>query len=285
MKTENSIRTIQNAPRVLFSKTEAFLAVFAFMARGMRRCEFRLPPRVLAGDPWVEIFYATDIMDPLPGAAGDDEIGRGSIFSHLLTLATANLERFRAKPLRARRGANTSRGPISVGLKVGRFDKSYRKSLAFCLLPFAFCIAVASATELATSFVDVVVLDVPLGTPRRVQDRLGKSLVLMNNGDNTVYMHVQALVPAKAELKGPVLAIPDLQWIHIEPATVEVPAHGEAEAQVIILVPSDKQYADQLYQVMIWSRSQSFGSEGVTISAGLKSRLRFKTIRMGKGRP
>ena len=133
-----------------------------------------------------------------------------------------------------------------------------------------------SATELATSFVNVFVFNVPLGTPRRVEDSAGKGLMLYNKGDDPLSIHVEAVFPSAKELRSPAEPVPDTRWIQIQPENIEVPAHGRAEVQVIILVPNDKKYRSHLYQAMISSRAQSLAGQGVILSAGLKSRLTFK---------
>lgn len=137
----------------------------------------------------------------------------------------------------------------------------------------------AEAAEMATSFVDVLVLDAPLGVPRRVEDAKGRGLILYNKGNEPLFVHVQAVLPQAGELRSPAVPIPDTNWIAIEPANLEVPAHGEAEAQVILSVPKEERYRHQLYQAMIWSRTQPLPGGGVALSAGLKSRLTLKTAK------
>ena len=153
-----------------------------------------------------------------------------------------------------------------------------QKALICRIICLTFLVSsMAEAAELATSFVDVLVLDTPLGIPRRVEDAKGKGLILYNRGNEALFVHVEALIPEARELRSPAAPIPDTHWIRIEPENLEVPAHGEAEAQVILSVPKEKRYRHHLYQAMIWSRTQPLPGKGVSVSGGLKSRLTFKT--------
>jgi hypothetical protein len=136
----------------------------------------------------------------------------------------------------------------------------------------------AGSEGLATPFVDVGVVQVPLGKPWHVQDDKGRSLVLQNLGAGALQVSVEPLMPTAQELRAPTEAIPDLGWVRIEPKTLTIPAGATAECQVILTVPRRWKYRHKLYQVMIWSRSAPVATSAMTIGAGLKSRLRFKTV-------
>src|SRR5262249_31256940 len=128
----------------------------------------------------------------------------------------------------------------------------------------------------STTFVDVTVLDVPRGEPRRIQDPRNESLVLRNLGDVAVHVRGEALLPAASELRPPAKPIPDKAWIRNQPPELEIPAHGQAESEISILVPRERAYAGRWYQVMIWSHGSPIDGGGLKLSAGLKSRLRFQ---------
>ncbi len=71
----------------------------------------------------------------------------------------------------------------------------------------------ARGDSLSTSFVDVVVNDVPLGQAKRVEDKQGKSMVFWNSGDVPVVIHIEAIKPTDAELRPPAERIGDPGWI------------------------------------------------------------------------
>jgi len=134
-----------------------------------------------------------------------------------------------------------------------------------------------AAGGLSTTFADVVVQAVPLGQPVAATDGRGRSLVLRNSEDVPVRIRIEALVPSKDQLRGGAKAIPDLRWISISPSEVDVPALGEKECRVAIQVPAQWRFRHNLYQVMLWSHTEPPKEGGVVFSAGLLSRLRFRT--------
>jgi hypothetical protein len=150
-------------------------------------------------------------------------------------------------------------------------------SRACILFLFLLILTDVRATGLSTSFVDVVVLDVPLGKPRRVEDREGNSLVIWNTGDTPVIVHAEALKPSDQELRPPAESIKDLRWIIIEPSSLTLGPHETGRFDVALSLPPDSRLRHRIFQAMIWSRSEPVQGGGVSLSAGLKSRLRFRT--------
>ena len=148
-------------------------------------------------------------------------------------------------------------------------------------VPFALFLvpAVSAAEGLSTSFVDVVVMDAPLGSPKRVEDSKGNSLVLRNLGENVIHVEVQVLTPDPNELRPPAEPIPDTGWIRIVPDRLELGPKETAQCSVVISLPKKKNLRNRIFQAMIWSRGQPAGEHGMTVSAGLKSRLRIQTVK------
>src|SRR5262249_26545832 len=138
---------------------------------------------------------------------------------------------------------------------------------------------VDAAQTLSTTFVDVVVLDVPLGVPHSIEDNSGHGIMLRNSGESDLLAKIDVLVPSVEELRGNARAIPDPTWIQIQPAEVLVPAHRGVECKVAVNVPKIRRHRNRFYQAMIWIRTGAIGTGGVRIQAGLKSRLRLKTLR------
>ncbi len=149
---------------------------------------------------------------------------------------------------------------------------------AIYLLPVVFLLSVpAAAASLATSFVDVVVGDVELGKPRRVEDHLGNCLLIWNRGETPIVVQAEALKPTPQELQLASEPIEDVQWIQIRPTSLELGPHGSGRFDVTLQVPKNDRLRHRTFQAMIWSRSTPTHDSGVSFSAGLKSRLRFTT--------
>ena len=137
----------------------------------------------------------------------------------------------------------------------------------------------AQAAGISTPFVDVTVDKVPLGKPFLVTHSAGNGITIANLDNNPVQVSLEALSPKATELRGGAIPVPSVEWVHIEPIRNVIPAHGQALYQVTLTVPKLKEYAGQYYQVMIWSRGEVAKNQGVGITAGLISRLRFHTIK------
>ena len=126
-------------------------------------------------------------------------------------------------------------------------------------------------------FVDVQVEGVPLATAFPVSSSAGEGLLLKNTDDSALEVHVEVLQPTTGDLRGGALPIPDVHWIKIVPDRFELPAHGEATCHVTLFIPGHRAYRRKYYQAMIWSHTEPMDGQGVGLSAGLISRLRFKT--------
>jgi hypothetical protein len=130
---------------------------------------------------------------------------------------------------------------------------------------------------LSTAFANVHA-NVPLGVPFKVQGPGHKGLVIRNLGDQPVHLSVEVLVPTTSQLRRRASILPDAHWIEIHPRVVDVAPHAEQECEITVTVPNDPQYAEQLYQVMLWSHGVPAENGGLTVSAGLMSRLFLKTM-------
>ena len=151
-----------------------------------------------------------------------------------------------------------------------------RACILFCSL---LILTHAHAGGLSTSFVDVFVKDVPLGEPKRVENKDGQSLILWNTGETPLVVHVAALKPATSELRGSAEPIEDTAWVVIQPSSLTLGPHGQGQCNVVLSLPANRKLRHRLFQTMIWTRSEPVLGNGVTVSGGLKSRLRFQTAR------
>jgi len=150
-------------------------------------------------------------------------------------------------------------------------------SRACILFLFLLILTDARGTGLSTSFVDVAVLDVPLGKIRRVENKEGDSLVIWNTGEIPLVVHVEALKPTAQELRAPAEPIEDPRWIIIQPSSLKLAPHETGRFDVALSLPKSSRLRHRTFQAMIWSRSEPVEGNGVSLSAGLKSRLRFRT--------
>jgi hypothetical protein len=133
------------------------------------------------------------------------------------------------------------------------------------------------AVALSTSFADVQITDVPLGKPFAVRGPEGDGLILRNEGNVPFYVRVDGIVPGADQLRGGAASIPDLLWVRITPDHFVIPAHGTYHCAVSLNVPNRKEHRRKLFQVMLWSRTAPIDGHPMEVSAGLLSRLRFKT--------
>jgi hypothetical protein len=148
-------------------------------------------------------------------------------------------------------------------------------------LSMAFALSIAAplraAEGLSTEFADVMVDNIPLGVAYKVIGPGLKGLALRNLGDKMVRVQVDALTPSAAQLRRGAAPIPDVSWIQIHPTVVEVAPRTERECEILVTVPAQKKFRKRHYQVMLWSHGVPTGEKGMTVSAGLLSRLQFKT--------
>jgi hypothetical protein len=135
----------------------------------------------------------------------------------------------------------------------------------------------AVADGLSTSFADVQLNQVPVGVDYPVNSSMGPGLLLKNLGKSSLLVVVDVLQPGSGDLRGGAKAIPDIHWVQVTPAQLELPAHGQGRFLVTLKVPSEKRFRRRYYQVTLWSHSKPVSGQGVGIGIGLQSRLRFKT--------
>ncbi len=148
-------------------------------------------------------------------------------------------------------------------------------------LLIALCLATPSWSSegLSTAFADVTAEKIPLGVAYRILGPGQKGLVLKNLGNHTIRVRIEALIPAPSQLRRGAKPIPDPRWVDIRPSVVEIPAKSERESDILVTIPSEKEFRKHRYQVMIWSHATPVGEKGLTVSAGLLSRLQLKTAR------
>ena len=135
------------------------------------------------------------------------------------------------------------------------------------------------ATGMSTSFADVRVEGVTPGMPFHVRGGGSDGLYLWNPYGDALDVEVQPLSPRPDQLRDGATPIPDPSWVEIRPQHFHLSARGHQTCEVVLHVPKDKRFNNRHYQVMLWSRGTPVDPHGVTVSAGLLSRLQFKTTR------
>jgi hypothetical protein len=134
----------------------------------------------------------------------------------------------------------------------------------------------AEANGLSTAFADVQLENVPLGVAYPIASSAGEGLRLQNLGVSPARVHIEVLRPADGDLRGGAEPIPDIHWIKVTPDRLDLPGRGEGRCHLTLLIPKNKMYRHKYYQATIWSHGEPLPGQGVVISAGLLSRLRFK---------
>ena len=153
----------------------------------------------------------------------------------------------------------------------------YNAAFYRLLLMAMWVTSLACADGLSTAFADIEVGNVVLGRPQKVLDQSGRSLTIKNLGGSPVRVVIDVLVPQPTQLRPGAQPIPDVRWLEARPNVLNLEAHEEKECEITLRVPRKKTFRSQYYQAMIWSHGVPSDSPGMTISAGLLSRVRFRT--------
>ena len=150
-----------------------------------------------------------------------------------------------------------------------------RKRIALLILLSSLFSYAFAGQSISTAFTDVKVKDVPLGKPYRVRSSYGEGISIQNLDRDPIRMRLEALTPRPDDLRGGATPIPDLRWITILPATVDIPGKQTGQSQIVLTVPKDRAYAGKMYQVTIWAHSIPLDGHAVEFGAGLLCRLIF----------
>jgi hypothetical protein len=153
--------------------------------------------------------------------------------------------------------------------------KYFNSIVGLSLLMLA-CSMRAEADGLSTPFVNVELNSVVPGHSLHVHDSEGHGLRIKNLGSSPVLVSIEVLIPQPSQLWPGAGPIPDVQWIQVQPRELELGAHEEKETELVLKVPRKKAYRGGYFQAMIWSHGVPSSTQGMTISAGLLSKLRFR---------
>jgi hypothetical protein len=102
-------------------------------------------------------------------------------------------------------------------------------------------------------------------------------LEIENHSDDTVRVWVQAVVPARHDVRAGVLPMPDRGWLQLDTQWLVVPPHGTAATDVVLSLPYDPELAGHTYQVDL--RSFEIGTDSRAAITSRRHRLLF-TVEM-----
>lgn len=128
--------------------------------------------------------------------------------------------------------------------------------------------------NLSTSFVDVTSNGILVGQTHEV----GTPLDLWNRSESDVDVQVKAITPSDEQLREGVAPLANPSWVRIVPDHFSLVAGAKQRCRVYITLPKGTKMSCQDYQVMIWSQGTLRDSGGISMSAGLMSRLLIRTI-------
>lgn len=148
-----------------------------------------------------------------------------------------------------------------------------KKILAGVFLFTFFFFRFAFAGGLSTTFGEVLVEDLPIGSAYSLEKEAKIPLIITNTSQKKINLKIEILSPQADELKKGFAAIPEISWIELTKKEFVIEPGEAAKTDVIVSIPNDEQYLSKKYQVFIWSHTV-----GKAIGVGLKSKLLF-TIR------
>ena len=126
------------------------------------------------------------------------------------------------------------------------------------------------ADGLRTGFGKVVLENVPIGKAYSMRRDSKFPLIIKNESDKRVNLKLEVLIPKEGEVQRGYEPLPDYRWITLENNNFTVEPNGEAETDVIIDIPDDRQYLGRKFHVFILSCTT-----GESLGIGLKSKLLF----------
>jgi len=128
-----------------------------------------------------------------------------------------------------------------------------------------------ATTRLQSTFGEVIIENLRLGKTYNTREMVNLPLMITNFSEEKVIVFLTVLKPLPDLLREGYEPIPDTGWIELSTDRMEIPPGGHGATDVIIHVPSDKQYAKKKYQVLIESVATGKGN----ISLGVNHRLLF----------
>ena len=117
------------------------------------------------------------------------------------------------------------------------------------------------AAALHTEFGEVRLQNLAIGKTYSVTLMASEPFVVTNTSDDSLFVHVEAVVPAQHHLRGEALPVPNRDWVRLETSDLVLAAHSTVWTDVYLSLPYDPDLAGKLFQVDILSRDIHRGKE------------------------
>ena len=146
---------------------------------------------------------------------------------------------------------------------------------------FAVCLAIltegtAGAIGLATSFGEVFVSNIPLGSTISLREMTGAVYRVTNTSLSPSEISMTVKAPEEADtLKPGYEPIPDIGWVTLSENNAYLAANQEKVADVLFNIPKDEKYVDKKYQFHILAAQKTAGTSMLAVA--IKSRLLIHT--------
>lgn len=134
-----------------------------------------------------------------------------------------------------------------------------------------------AASGLSTTFIGVVLNNVPAGNTVQVEQSDGRGVDIQNTGISAIRVRVRIRIPIPERLRPGALAIPDRNWIQVWPSEMVIEPGETGVFDLKLTVPDRKEFIGKTYQAMIWIRGVPQDAQGLPVGGGLLTRLRFTT--------
>ena len=143
----------------------------------------------------------------------------------------------------------------------------FRLSLGFLLGTLALTlgsgptISSESDSALQTEFGEVRLQNLAIGKTYSVTRIAAEQFVVSNTSDDSLFVHMEAVVPRQHELRQKALPVPDKSWVRLESADLVLAAHSTVRTDVYLTLPYDPDLAGKFFQVDILSRDVKRGQD------------------------
>ena len=149
-----------------------------------------------------------------------------------------------------------------------QYLRPVRSSVAVCVVTLSLLPAAAQEGGRVSELAEVRIPSVAIGRTYSTWHLSGTPVVVRNTSNDTVCIHLDAVIPARHDLRRGALPVPDRGWIHIEASDFVVPPHSEAQTDVRLTLPYDPDLAGHTYQVDLASSERRRGAPGWTVASG-----------------
>lgn len=133
------------------------------------------------------------------------------------------------------------------------------------------------AGGLSTQLGEVVIENLQVGQTYNLKQLANLRLIVTNNGDDSVALKMDIVLPDSSQLKGGAKRLPDTSWVRLSQNSFLLGPSEKASSDIMLSIPNDDRFLGQKYQVAIWSHTVNYGDKGMLIGYGLESRVIFTT--------